>query len=229
MEREKVPGWVRTGGACERRKWRREIFGKKIMAEKRERQRIGDTPFIQIAQAKTLLMQDPNFKKGFKFDHVWDMLKDFEKFSDVDFGITKPRKHGSTYVSSESEAPIPDSPLMSSPNLPSFSLNLNKDVAGEATSSQRPIGVKKAKLKRKIDEDYVKMIQSENSRLVEAMEKSSNSRNEASRQNEFKEENKILLTKLNSIDDPNLREFLRQEQKQIIDKRSQQFQQPQAQ
>nr|XP_016488033.1 PREDICTED: uncharacterized protein LOC107808061 [Nicotiana tabacum] len=122
-----------------------------------------------------------------------------------------------------SEAPTPDSPLVSSPNLSSFSLNLNEDVASEATSSQRPIRVKKAKLKRKFDEDYVKMIQSDNSRLVEAMEKSSNSRNEASRQKEFKEENKILLTKLNSIDDPNLREFLQQEQKRIIDKRSQQF------
>ncbi|XP_019262505.1 PREDICTED: glutathione S-transferase T3-like [Nicotiana attenuata] len=73
-----------------------------------------------IAQAKTLLTQDPNFKNGFKFDHVWDMMKDFKKFSDVDFGRTKARKHGSTYVSSEFEAPIPDSPLVSSPNLLSF-------------------------------------------------------------------------------------------------------------
>nr|XP_016512269.1 PREDICTED: uncharacterized protein LOC107829311 [Nicotiana tabacum] len=106
-----------------------------------------------IAQAKTLLMQDPNFKIGFKFDHVWDMMKYFEKFSDVDFGRTKVRKHGSTYVSSESEARTPSSPLVSFPNLSSFSLKLNEDVAGEATSSQRLIGVKKAKLKRKIDED----------------------------------------------------------------------------
>ncbi|OIT37375.1 hypothetical protein A4A49_52523 [Nicotiana attenuata] len=96
-----------------------------------------------IAQAKTLIMQDPNFKKGFKLDYVWDMMEDFEKFSDVDFGRTKARKHGSTYVSSESKAPTPSSPLVSSPNLSSFSLNLNEDVAGEATSSQRPIRVKK--------------------------------------------------------------------------------------
>ncbi|OIT33347.1 hypothetical protein A4A49_65692, partial [Nicotiana attenuata] len=95
------------------------------------------------AKCASLLMQDPNFKKGFKFDHVWDMMKDFEKFNDVDFGRTKARKHGSTYVSSESEAPTPDSPLVSSPNLSSFSLYLNEDVAGEATSAQRPIGVKK--------------------------------------------------------------------------------------
>ncbi|XP_070006529.1 uncharacterized protein LOC107829311 [Nicotiana tabacum] len=116
---------------------------------------------MDIAQAKTLLMQDPNFKIGFKFDHVWDMMKYFEKFSDVDFGRTKVRKHGSTYVSSESEARTPSSPLVSFPNLSSFSLKLNEDVA-------------------------------------------------ASRQKEYKEENKILLTNLNSIDDPNLREFLRQ-------------------
>ncbi|CAH9051878.1 unnamed protein product [Cuscuta europaea] len=27
-------------------------------------------------------MQDPNYSKGFKFDHVWDMIKKFEKFKD---------------------------------------------------------------------------------------------------------------------------------------------------
>ncbi|KAG8657697.1 hypothetical protein MANES_03G086209v8 [Manihot esculenta] len=35
-----------------------------------------------LNQAKTLLMQDPSYKKGFKFDHVWSMMKDTEKFKD---------------------------------------------------------------------------------------------------------------------------------------------------
>ena len=35
---------------------------------------------MQLNQAKTLLMQDPSYKKGFKFDHVWSMMKDAEKF-----------------------------------------------------------------------------------------------------------------------------------------------------
>ncbi|XP_021598874.1 glutathione S-transferase T3-like [Manihot esculenta] len=35
-----------------------------------------------LNQAKTLLMQDPSYKRGFKFDHVWNMMKDAEKFKD---------------------------------------------------------------------------------------------------------------------------------------------------
>ncbi|XP_019242047.1 PREDICTED: uncharacterized protein LOC109222100 [Nicotiana attenuata] len=107
-----------------------------------------------LTQAKALLMQDPNFKKGFKFDHVWAIMKDFEKFNDVDFGRKKPRKQGNANISSVSENPTPDSPYLSSPNLSSFSLNLNGDVAGDSTTSQRPSGVKKEKMKKKIDEDY---------------------------------------------------------------------------
>ncbi|XP_060176387.1 uncharacterized protein LOC132606770 isoform X2 [Lycium barbarum] len=149
-----------------------------------------------INQVKCLLMQDSNYKKGFKFDHVWDMMKDFEKFKDV-------------------------------------------DVGGDSTSSQRPIGVKKAKLKRKIEEDFssaVQMVQSENNRLVELLAKSDADRqrdlemkDRALKLKEFKEENKILLSNLDSIGDPNIRAFIRQEQKRIMDKRSQQFQQPQPQ
>ncbi|XP_019238013.1 PREDICTED: uncharacterized protein LOC109218137 [Nicotiana attenuata] len=68
-------------------------------------------------QAKALLMQDPNFKKGFKFDHVWVIMMEFEKFNDVDFGRKKPRKQGYDNISSESENPTPDSPNLSFPNL----------------------------------------------------------------------------------------------------------------
>ncbi|XP_009603854.3 uncharacterized protein LOC107766721 [Nicotiana tabacum] len=88
-----------------------------------------------LTQAKVLLMQDLNFKKGFKFDHVWAITKEFEKFNDGDFGRKKTRKQGYANISSDSENPIPDSPYLSSPNLSSFSLNLNEDVAGDSTSS----------------------------------------------------------------------------------------------
>ena len=37
---------------------------------------------MQINRAKILLMQDAYYKKGFKFDHVWLIVKDFEKFKD---------------------------------------------------------------------------------------------------------------------------------------------------
>lgn len=29
-------------------------------------------------------MQVPTYKKDFKFDHVWNLMKDFEKFKDID-------------------------------------------------------------------------------------------------------------------------------------------------
>ncbi|KAK3230266.1 hypothetical protein Dsin_002147 [Dipteronia sinensis] len=37
-----------------------------------------------ITQAKILLIQDNKYKKGFKFDHVWLILKDMQKFADND-------------------------------------------------------------------------------------------------------------------------------------------------
>ncbi|XP_031273172.1 uncharacterized protein LOC116131648 [Pistacia vera] len=35
-----------------------------------------------MIQAKMLLAQDKSYKKGFRFDHVWPILKDIEKFID---------------------------------------------------------------------------------------------------------------------------------------------------
>ena len=37
---------------------------------------------MQINRAKILLMQDTHYKKDFKFDHIWLIVKDFEKFKD---------------------------------------------------------------------------------------------------------------------------------------------------
>lgn len=37
--------------------------------------------FLQIKQAQILLPDDPKYQKGFKFDHVWHILKDCEKFA----------------------------------------------------------------------------------------------------------------------------------------------------
>ncbi|XP_009611802.1 uncharacterized protein [Nicotiana tomentosiformis] len=151
------------------------------------------------------------------------MWKDFEKLKDVNVGRKTFRKQGSSYIPSESETPTPDSPLISSSNLLSFLLNLIEDLAGDSTSSQQPIGVKKATLKRKIDEGFssaMKMVQSENNRLVELLAKSNADRqrdmeikDRSLKLKEFKEENKILLSNLDSIDDPNIHEFIRQEQK----------------
>ncbi|XP_070007499.1 uncharacterized protein [Nicotiana sylvestris] len=181
-------------------------------------------------------MQDPNFKKGFKFDHVWAIMKDFEKFNDDDFGRKKPRKQDYANISSESENPTPDSPCLSYSNLSSFSLNLNEDVSGDSISLQQPSMVKKAKMKRKIDEDYMKTIQLENNRMVEAMNNATKAKQEVLtiqkeklRVKEMKEENKVLMMDVDSIVDPTRREFMRQEQQRIMYKRSQQYPQSQPQ
>ena len=83
---------------------------------------------FQMDQAKVLLSQDEKFKKGWKFDHVWNIIKNFEKFQD---GASSARQtsRGSS-CPQESENPTPESARHPSP-------------------PERPIGVKKAKLKKK--------------------------------------------------------------------------------
>ena len=53
----------------------------------------------------------------------------------------------STLQSYDSEAPSPISPIISSPNLSSFSFNLNENFSCHLTSSELPIGVKKPNLR----------------------------------------------------------------------------------
>ncbi|XP_050236699.1 uncharacterized protein LOC126686610 [Mercurialis annua] len=74
-----------------------------------------------LAQAKILLMQDPGYSKGFKFDHVWNIMKNFEKFNNIS-------KKSTNFVSSESDSPMSDY-LTGSPGLSNFSMNLNDDGA----------------------------------------------------------------------------------------------------
>lgn len=91
-------------------------------------------------------------QKPFIYDHVWPILKDMEKFSgDV---IVNPRGVGarSSHVnldSSQSDAYEPESPVSGSPEIQSFSINLSSDENAAGTSSKRPLGIKKSKLKKK--------------------------------------------------------------------------------
>ena len=193
---------------------------------------------MQYDQARVLLKQDKNFSKGFKFDHVWPILKDIEKFTD-NTNIPPP-SYKRQSDSSQSENPDPSSPILASPGLSSFNINLTDDDVGGA-SSQRPIGVKKAKLKKKLDEGLgtvVKTIKKGNEKLVEALNKGESRldqnyelqmrkvQNEEKKLalKEFKEENRILYMNLDAITDPNLREFTRTEQIRIMQKRAQQQQ-----
>uniref|UniRef100_A0A0D3E7F5 No apical meristem-associated C-terminal domain-containing protein n=1 Tax=Brassica oleracea var. oleracea TaxID=109376 RepID=A0A0D3E7F5_BRAOL len=114
-----------------------------------------------MENAKNLLMQDPKLKKGFKFDQVWLLMKDIPKFSDnVNIGIP------------DIESDTVGSPASQSPGISSFSINLSSHDGG-SNSSQRPIGPKKAKLKRKLSEgntssmDNVVSVNEQNSRFLE--------------------------------------------------------------
>ena len=74
---------------------------------------------------------------------------------------------------SQSDSHILESPILASPGLSSSPPTLNDDNVG-GTSSERPIGVKKAKLKRKNDEEMSSIINSfeeGNRRLLEMFKK----------------------------------------------------------
>ena len=99
-----------------------------------------------------MLMEDPKCKSGWKFDHVWNIIKKIKKFQDQGSHARQVRNPcGFGYTSSESKNHTHDSATQASPSLSSFSLNLDdrEDVTG-GVSSQRPIGVKKAKLKKNV-------------------------------------------------------------------------------
>jgi len=76
----------------------------------------------------------------------------------------------------------------------------------------------------------MKTIQSENNRMVEAMNNATEAKKEVLavqkeklRVKEMKEENKVLMMDVDSIVDLTRREFMRQEQQRIMYKRSQQY------
>ncbi|KAK6158051.1 hypothetical protein DH2020_005365 [Rehmannia glutinosa] len=148
-----------------------------------------------LNRARELLMQDKKYKKEFKFDHVWPLLKDMEKFTTTDGG------------------------------------NSSHDDNVDVSASQRPIGVKKAKLKRKQDDSILAVanaIRDEAQQLVGLLSNKSTDRQQnydIERKRlyllEQQEESKFLLKDLDSISDPKIREYFRNEQLKIWQKRVQ--------
>ena len=113
-----------------------------------------------------------------------------------------------------------------SSNLSSFDLTINEDSIG-GSSSERPIGLKKGKGKRKKDKQLSRIIQ-QNEQLVEIFTKGNSDLQQCqatqiqkAEVTEFKEENKILFKYLSFISDLNLRDFFCSEQIRIMQKRSQ--------
>lgn len=185
-----------------------------------------------------MLMEDPKYKSGWKFDHVWNIIKTSEKF---EHGVTYSRKPSdscgfeSTY--SDSENPTTNSEIQASPSVSSCSFNLGDkdDLIGGSLSqqpiggSQQPIGVQKSSLKRRSDDRtsaIIKILKEGNRQLLEHLKKTSahiqhcmeiQSKNYALKK--FKEENIFLLQDLNSIQDANIRAYVQSEQKRILRKR----------
>ena len=65
---------------------------------------------------KPMLLDDPKYKGSWKFDHVWSIIKNFEKFKDCDtfmrkvsnscgFGDTNPELENITSDSTTQESP----------------------------------------------------------------------------------------------------------------------------
>ncbi|XP_057771182.1 glutathione S-transferase T2-like [Salvia miltiorrhiza] len=174
-------------------------------------------------RAKQLLTEDPRYKKGFKFEHVWPLMKDFVKFD-------CPSQRSSFQAETPPESPIsPD-------GLSSFSINLSDGSGSGSGPTQRPDGVKKTKNKRKKGEDMSNILQAidqGNKRLEEIMDNSSTKKDqimqlqqqkiEAKKQalafRKWEADNKILMIDTDNISDPIRRDYFKQEQTRIILKR----------
>ncbi|XP_073304652.1 uncharacterized protein [Primulina huaijiensis] len=82
-----------------------------------------------------------------------------EKFSsDINPMSAPARMHVTSLDSSQSDSQTPNTPISGSPGLPSFSINLSSDENAGGTSSQRPLGVKKSKVKKKRDDNVLELI-----------------------------------------------------------------------
>ncbi|XP_074561029.1 uncharacterized protein LOC141817248, partial [Curcuma longa] len=172
-----------------------------------------------LTRAKALLVQDPKYTKGFKFDHVWDILKDIEKFGtdNMNTASMQSRRQTANVGSSEQQLSEEEIRTPSSPYVATFDLNITSSDSG-GSSSKRPPGVKKAKMKKKNDDQIAKVINI-NAQLVEAMNASTAATTKMTDAMIYKQETKILFKDLNSISDPMMRDYIRNEQIRIMQKR----------
>ncbi|XP_010431017.2 PREDICTED: uncharacterized protein LOC104715296, partial [Camelina sativa] len=109
-----------------------------------------------------------------------------------------------------------------SPGMNSFDLNTNSEDAS-FNSSQRPMGVKKAKRKQQSEEQF-KQLMEQNDKLIKAITKGTAERNEIQRQKvevqRMKQENKILFTDLSTVTDPACRAYIENERAIILRRRA---------
>ncbi|XP_031274468.1 uncharacterized protein LOC116132938 [Pistacia vera] len=142
-----------------------------------------------MIQAKMLLAQDKSYEKGFKFDHVWPILKDIEKFTDNVNATEVFQRQIDRFETQESETPTLKSPQSMPCDISSNSLNISDENIG-GSSAQRPLGL--AAIFNWGNSARAQNYEIQMKKLPLA---------------EYQEDNKILFKDLNSITDPSLREF----------------------
>ncbi|KAL8530350.1 hypothetical protein ACS0TY_007404 [Phlomoides rotata] len=117
---------------------------------------------VILQRANELLMGQKGYEEGFKYNHVWSILKEYLQTQTETQGV----------VFSESEENMMGSP---NPSLPPFTVNLSDDSSDGSSPSQRPEGVKKSKMKRKLGEEksmFLQTIKEENEKLWDILQSS---------------------------------------------------------
>ncbi|WCJ36745.1 hypothetical protein M5689_017926 [Euphorbia peplus] len=124
-----------------------------------------------LDMAKQLMRTDPKWKSGFKFDHVWYLVKGLDKAFN---GKTNVENEKPVIGSSESENSTSKSPIQQSPGLSDFFIPLNENHSA-LESAEREMEVKKARTEKKKEaqsEYGAAKVKQENVKLLELLAES---------------------------------------------------------
>ncbi|XP_073313565.1 uncharacterized protein [Primulina huaijiensis] len=159
-----------------------------------------------LNRAKDLMMQNKDFSRGFKFDHVWPIMKDLEKFSANDSApIPLSKQHITNLDSSQLDNQEPESPMLGSQGINSFPINheghrdLINVLQKGASDMQQNYDIK------------LLMLQNEQKKLEICQQQIALVA--------FQEENKILYMDLTTSGDPEMRQMVQNERARIMQKR----------
>ncbi|GER36221.1 mechanosensitive channel of smallconductance-like 10 [Striga asiatica] len=163
------------------------------------------------------------------FQHVFRLFKEFEKFDD---NVSQPRSRRREFDtlndSSESDVPYDGQPTPESPGLSSFSPQQSDDGVG-GTSSQRPMEAKKAKLKKKNEDQFCKYFNTLNAKsdsIVDLLQKAEECQSvqlQLQKQQldlqKKRDEDRILMIDLNTLTNPMIRRHWEQRHAHFARKR----------
>ncbi|KAL8492339.1 hypothetical protein ACS0TY_023813 [Phlomoides rotata] len=186
---------------------------------------------IIMQRANELFTQMKGYEDGFKFDHVWPILKEYLE--------VQAQAQSHIGVSSDLDENMREYPNSPNSLTPPFNVNLSDDNNfGGSSSSQRPEGVKKSKLKRKQDEEmsnFLQSIKGENEKFhelfknsaaksdrgLDVLQKKIEAEQEKNRIRQQVRDDNIMLINPDSIEDLERRASIRSEQQLIMQKRRQ--------